>query len=204
MGNEINNIDFSKIILTFVKVLLILIAFILAFDVLELQTISSEISNLLRYLPKLLGALVLFTLGLYIANFIKNALTKLFDSFDLIGGNIIGNMVFYIIITIISVAALNQAGVNTNIISNNLTIILCIVLASIGLAFGLGSKEIISDLLKAYYARKKYNIGQKIKIKNISGIIESVDNISITIKTKESKYILPISEVFSNDVEILD
>ena len=71
--NKYRNIDFSKIILTFVKVLLILIAFILAFDVLELQTISSEISNLLRYLPKLLGALVLFTLGLYIANFIKKA-----------------------------------------------------------------------------------------------------------------------------------
>lgn len=204
LGNEINNIDFSKIILTFVKVILFLIAIILVFDVLELQVISSEISNLLRYLPRLLSALVLFTIGLYIANFIKNALNKLFDSFDLIGGNIIGNMVFYVIITIISVAALNQAGVNTSIISNNLTIILCIALASIGLAFGLGSKEIIRDLLKSYYARKKYMIGQKVIIKNITGTIESIDNISITIKTEKSKHILPISEVFSNDVEVLD
>lgn len=204
LGNEINNINFSKIILTFVKVLLFLISIILVFDALELKTISSEISSLLRYLPRLLGALVLFTIGLYIANFIKKTINKLFDSFDLVGGSIIGNMVFYIIITIISIASLNQAGVNTSIISNNLTIILCIVLSSIGLAFGLGSKDIIKDLLKAYYARKKFIVGQKINIKQITGNIESIDNISITIKTKNSKHILPISEIFNNDVEVID
>ena len=204
LGKGIKNLDISKIILLFIKCTLFLITITLAFEILELQTISSVIGNLLLYLPKLFGAIVLFVLGLYIANFIKSSLNKVFESFDVMGGNIIGNFVFYIIVTIVTVAAINQAGVNTSIISNNLTVILFIVLTSIGLSLALGSKDVISQLMKAFYVRKKYNIGQKIKVKNHTGYIESIDGISLTLNMEPNKIVFPISEIVTNDIEVLD
>ncbi|WP_158841341.1 mechanosensitive ion channel family protein [Polaribacter sp. L3A8] len=204
LGREIRNLDVSKIILLFIKCTLFLITITLAFEILELQTISSVISDLLLYLPKLFGAIVLFILGLYIANFIKSSLNKVFESFDIMGGNIIGDFVFYIIVTIVTIAAINQAGIDTSIISNNLTVILFIVLTSIGLSLALGSKEVISQLMKAFYVRKKYNIGQKIKVKNYTGYIESIDGISLTLNTEPNKVVFPISEIVTNDIEVLD
>ncbi|MCL7763659.1 hypothetical protein MPF19_09560 [Polaribacter sp. Z014] len=204
LGREIKNLNISKIILLFIKVTLFLVTITLAFEILELQTISTVIGNLLLYLPKLFGAIVLFILGLYIANFIKSSLNNVFDSFDIMGGNIIGNLVFYVIVTIVTVAAINQAGVDTSIISNNLTVILFIVLTSIGLSLALGSKEVISQLMRAFYVRKKYNIGQKIKVKNYTGYIESIDGISLTLNTMPNKVVLPISEIVTNDIEVLD
>ncbi|QVY65326.1 hypothetical protein [Polaribacter sp. Q13] len=204
LGREIKNLNISKIILLFIKVTLFLVTITLAFEILELQTISTVIGNLLLYLPKLFGAIVLFILGLYIANFIKSSLNNVFDSFDIMGGNIIGNLVFYVIVTIVTVAAINQAGVDTSIISNNLTVILFIVLTSIGLSLALGSKEVISQLMRAFYVRKKYNIGQKIKVKNYTGYIESIDGISLTLNTTPNKVVLPISEIVTNDIEVLD
>ena len=64
-------------------------------------------------------------------------------------------------------------GINTDIITNNLTIILGAFLASIALAFGLGSKDVIGDLMRSFYTRKNFEVGQKIHFGTITGTIQS-------------------------------
>ncbi|PHQ61399.1 MAG: hypothetical protein COC08_04945 [Maribacter sp.] len=192
----------SAIILSFVKWIMFLIFLIVAADIMNWSIISSEIGNLLRYLPKLFSAIALFMIGLYIASFVKKTILGVFESFELSGSKIISTIVFYVIIVFVSITALNQAGIDTTIITNNVTIILGSFLLAISIGFGLGSKEIIGDLLKTFYARKNYAIGDKIKLNGVEGIIESIDNISVTLMTEKGKTIIPIDEVVSNKVEI--
>ncbi len=191
-----------KVIVAFVKWSMYLIFLIVAADIMNWEVVTEGISDLLLYLPTLFSAIALFMIGLYIANFIKKAIAGLFESFDLNGARLISSLVFYIIVLIITVTALNQAGINTDLITQNLTIILGAFLASMAIAFGFGSKEIIADLLKSFYTRKNFELGQKIKFKNISGTIESIDNITITLKTEKGKIVLPIKEVVENQIEI--
>lgn len=191
-----------NVILGFVKWILYLVFLIVASDIMNWEVVSRGIGDLLLYLPTLFSAIALFMIGLYIANFIKKAFNGLFESFDLSGARLISNLVFYIIVIFITITALNQAGINTELITNNLTIILGAFLASIAIAFGLGSKEIIGDLLKSFYTRKNYEIGQKITFKSVSGTIESIDNITMTLKTGKGKIVLPIKEVVENQVVI--
>lgn len=197
-------IDFkvSKVILSFAKWLLFLVFLIVAADIMNWNIISSEIGNLLRYLPKLFSAIALFMIGLYIANFIKKAVRGVFESFELSGSKIISNIVFYLIVVFITVTALNQAGIDTTIITNNVTIILGAFLLALSIGFGLGSKEVIADLLRAFYTRKNYALGDKIRVNGVEGTIESIDNISITIKTNEGRTVIPIKEVVDNRVEV--
>lgn len=195
-------IDIVNVIASFAKWLLFLVFLIAASDVLNWTIVSVEIGNLLRYLPKLFSAIALFMVGLYIATYVKKAIRGLFDSFDLNGAKNISGLVFYIIIVIITITALNQAGIDTAIITNNLTIILGAFLAAIALAFGFGSKEVVGDLLKAFYVRKNFEIGEKIEVENISGTIESIDNITISIKTKNGRMVLPIKKIVENQVEV--
>lgn len=192
----------SKVILSFVKWLMFLVFLIVAADIMNWNIISSEIGNLLRYLPKLFSAIALFMIGLYIANFIKKAVKGVFESFELSGSKIISNIVFYLILVFITVTALNQAGIDTTIITNNVTIILGSLLLALSIGFGLGSKEIITDLLRAFYTRKNHALGDVIKVNDIEGTIESIDNISITIKTNSGKIIVPIKEVVESRVEV--
>ena len=155
-------------------------------------------------MPRLFSALALFMIGLYIANFIRKAIKGVFESFDLNGSKIISSLIFYIICIIITVTALNQAGIDTDIITNNLTIILGAFLLTLAIGFGFGSKEIIGDLLRAFYTRKNFEIGQKIRFKGIEGVIESVNNVTMTLKVENGKLVLPVKDVVENEVEILD
>ena len=135
------SINLSKVILVFVKFILFLVFLIAAVDILKWTVVSQEISNLLRYLPELFSAIALFMIGIYIANFVRKAIIGTFESFDLGNAKIIGNLVFYLIAILVTITALNQAGIDTDIITNNVTIILGAFLLAIALAFGFGSQR---------------------------------------------------------------
>lgn len=196
-------IDVVKIILGFVKWLLILAFLIVAADILNWQIISVEIGNLLHYLPRFFSALALLMIGFYIGNVVKNTIKRLFDSLELGGSNLVSNLLFYVIVIFMSITALNQAGVDTTIITNNITMILGSFLLAFSLGIGLGSREVVTDLLRSFYTRKTYAVGDKIVIGEDMGTIEAIENNSLTLTTKSGKYVIPIKDVVSQKVEIL-
>lgn len=195
-------IDLTKIILGFVRWFLILVFLIVAADILDWHIISKEIGNLLNYLPRFFSALVLLMLGFYIGNFVKNTIKRLFDSLEFGGSNIVSNLFFYVIVIFMSITALNQAGVDTTIITNNITLILGSFLLAFALGVGLGSREIVADLLRSFYTRKTYVVGDKIVIDGDEGTIKAIDNNSLTLETQEGKFVIPIKDVVSQKVQI--
>ena len=102
----------------------------------------------------------------------------------------------------VTITALNQAGIDTDIITSNFTMILGAFLFAIALGFGLGSREVFADVLKMFYTRKNYMVGDKISIGDLEGTIEAIDNITLTLKTKDGKVVIPIDDVVSNRVHI--
>ena len=79
------NFNIIKISTKFVKWVLYIMILIVVTDILNLTIVSEEIKNFLGYLPKLFSALIIFTVGLLLANFIKKAIKCFFESMDLSG-----------------------------------------------------------------------------------------------------------------------
>ena len=202
-GESSLKIQPTKIIITAIKWVLILIFIIVGSELLGLKMVSEQLSSLIAYLPKLISALVIFAIGIYVANLVKKALFSLFKSLELTGGSLVGNVAFYIIAIVVTVTALNQAGINTDLITSNLTIILGAILASFTIAFGLGSRDVITRLLFGYYTRKNIQEGNKVIINGFKGVVGSVDNICVVLITEEGKLILPIKDIVDNQIEII-
>ena len=93
------NFDTIKIVSKFVKWVMYVVLLIMVSDVMGLEIISNQVSNLLSYLPQLFAALVIFIIGLLFANFVKNGLKSLFESMDLSGGKMISQVVFFLLLT---------------------------------------------------------------------------------------------------------
>jgi hypothetical protein len=198
------NFNVIKIVSKFVKWVMYIMIIIIVTDILNLTMVSEEIKNLLRYLPKLFSALIIFTIGLLLANFIKKGIKSFFESMDLSGSKIISQIVFLLLLVFISITALNQGGVDTEIITSNITMIIAAFLLAFSIAFGLGAQKIVGDLLRTFYARKTYEIGQIIEFKDIKGEVEAIDNIAVRIKTKEGKLVIPIKDIVESQVKIQD
>jgi len=202
-GESSLKIQPTKIIINSIKWILILIFIIVGSELLGLRMVSEQLSNLIGYLPRLISALIIFSVGIYVANLVKKTLISMFKSLEITGGNLVGNISFYLIAIIVSVTALNQAGVNTDLITSNLSIILGAILASFTIAFGLGSSDVLKRLLFGFYTRKNINIGDKVVINGLEGVVDNVDNISVVLITEKGKVIIPIKEIVDNQVEII-
>ncbi|WP_242205416.1 mechanosensitive ion channel family protein [Aestuariivivens insulae] len=196
------NFDTIKIVSNFVKWVLYIILIVMVLDIMNLNMVSERISDILSYLPQLFTALIIFTVGLIFSNLIKKGVRSFFESMELSGAKLISQIVFIIILTFVTITALNQAGVDTNIITNNITMILAAFLLAFALAFGFGAQKVVSDLLKTFYTRRTYEIGQVIEFHDIKGEVETINSISVTLKTDKGKLVVPIKDIVESRVRI--
>jgi len=202
LGEKKVKIDLLKIVLTTVKILLILVFTMVFAQVLGLTSLSEGISSMFSYLPTLFSAILILAGGLFLASTVKKATLALFESMGVGGSKVISGTLFYLIAFFVSITALNQAGIDTEIITSNFTMILGAFLFAAALGFGLGSRDVFSDVFKMFYARKMYMVGDKISFGDVEGSIEAIDNISVTLKTKEGRLVVPIKDVLAAKVSV--
>lgn len=204
LKNSSLEVDPQKIILQFVKVFILLLIIIIGSDIFGLTVVSRQIGRIIDYLPQFFSALIIFIGGFYLANYVKNLIKTLFNSFDFNGASILGNILFYIILIFTILTSLNQAGINTDLITNNLSLIIGALFLTIAIAFGLGSKDIVYRILLSFYANKNFEVGQKIIIDDeIEGTIISIDNISLILHTGEKQIVYPIKVISNKKIQII-
>lgn len=203
-GSTTVNVVLTKFILGAVKWLLILVFVMAGSGIFGLDSVSGAIKSFIAYLPQLLTALGIFIGGVYLGTVVKKAINTMFKSLELSGGNLVGNIAFYLIVVFLSITAFDQAGIDTSVIKSNLTLVIGSVLLSFTIAFGLGSRDIVKKLLYGFYNRKNLGIGQKIKVGEHEGTIVAIDNICMTLVGNDGKVILPIDLVANEKIEILE
>ena len=78
-------------------------------------------------------------------------------------------------------------------------------LVAFALAFGLGAREVVSDLLKTFYTRKTFEVGKKIEFEGEIFEVDAIENISVVLKDKDNKkVIVPIKDITESRIKVVD
>jgi len=215
LGDKINEIDviekssfnfvLSEIISKCVYYILFLLFAMVSAEVLEFKAVSDLFNDIFNFIPKLIAAGIVLTIGLVIADLLKNIVNTTTKSLGIPSAKIIGSFVFYFIVLMTVVTALTQIGIDTDFISNNLTVILGGAVFAFGLGYGIASKDTMSNFLASFYSKDKFKLGNKIKIEDVSGEIIEMDNSTMTILGNDNqKIIIPLRKLTTETVEIID
>ena len=193
----------ANLVSKFIYWIIMLLVFVMATDTLGLQVVSQEISKLISLLPTLLSAVILFIIGVYIATFIRDVTRAATSTLSIGAGKAISNVVFYFLVTIVTLTALKQANVDTSIITSNVTLILGAFLGGAALAYGLAARNVMTNMLGAFFNRRKFVKGQHIEVAGVIGRVVDMDNISITIVTEtEDLVILPAKVLLDEQIRV--
>ncbi|MBK8566992.1 MAG: mechanosensitive ion channel [Saprospiraceae bacterium] len=211
-GEKINETEFAtkanfKIVLSsflskLVYYLLMLVFVMAATDVLGMPIVSQMVSDLIGYLPRLLSALVLFVLGIYLAEFVKNIVLTTTNALGISSGKIIANFVFYLIFLTLTISALAQASIETSLITSNLTVILGGVVMAFAIGYGFASKDTMANFLASFYSKNKVRVGDYVQIDGSKGRVIAMDSTSITLQGEGKIIVIPLSKLTSDKVEI--
>lgn len=183
----------------------ILVIFIIAItDVLGMTGVKSSIAGILSQAPKFFVALIIFIFGYYVSRLIQKAVYTATNSIGISGARVISNIVFYVIMIFVSITALEQTGMNTDLISNNITLILGAILLAFAISYGIASRGIVNNMLSSYYGKGKFKIGQVIEVLDIRGKIIKIDSISVTLENNNHSIVIPSKILIENQVKILE
>ena len=173
-----------------------------ATEVLGLPIITSWLSGLGLYLPNILIAAAIIFLGVIGGRLLRDIITTASGTVVLIYGHILGRLAQYGIILITIMIAVEQVGINVAILTGVIDILLAAILFGAALAFGLGARTSVSNILASYYVQNRYREGQTLKIGDIEGRIIQITSTAVIIETAEGQISVPAKK-FSEDASTL-
>ncbi len=208
--NEIEIIEKSKIKLKFSKIIskvvyyfLLLFFMVAATDVLEMPAVSELVINIFNLIPKLIVAMIVLVVGTLLADMMKGVVQTGLTSLGIPSARMIGNFVFYFLMINIVISSLTAAQINTEFLSQNISILIGGIVLSFAIGYGLASQSSMSNFLASYYSKGKFDIGDTITVDGVSGKVVEIDKSSmIIIAENGNKVILPLNKVSNSKIEI--
>jgi len=196
------NISASEIIGKFVRGIIILLAFVGACDQLGLGMVSEKIGELINYLPTLFVAIVIFLIGIYFATFIRDLIKGATASLGMSTGKVVSNLVFYFLFIMVTLTALDQAGIDTTVITSNMLIIMGSILTAAAISYGFASRDVLSNILAGYAGRNTFQKGQTIEIEGIKGEIIDITSTSVILQMGNQKMVIPNHDLLTGRVKV--
>jgi flagellar biosynthesis protein FliQ len=147
--------DFTDIVAVVFYWIVILAALVMGFNLLGLSYITDLLSEVLRFVPKVLVALLILAFGAYFARFVGNAVTAYCRNVRLQDADLMGGIARYAILVFVILVALDQVNIGGDIVRQTFLILLAGVVLAVALAFGLGGRDWAADLLERWWPRKK-------------------------------------------------
>lgn len=199
-----NNIRIKpvSIIQRFIYWTFMLVFFLSAAETLGLDIVTAQISALIQYIPQLFTSVIIMAFGFYASDAIKSLVANSCRSFGIPAWKIISNIIFYILLVAISITALNQAGINTDIITSNIYIILGGLVLAFAIAYGFAARNVLASILTAFYVRGNFQLGQMVELEGYKGVIIKMDSVSLTLDTGNEQVVFPLSRLINDKVII--
>ena len=136
----------SEIIGIVVLVGVMLLATVAAIDVLQFEALKQIVAGLLVVFGRILVGLVVFAVGLYLANLAYS----LINSSGSRQANLLGQTARVSIIALVAAMALQQMGIAPNIVNLAFGLLLGAIAVAIALSFGLGGREVAAEQLREW------------------------------------------------------
>lgn len=200
-------LDPSSMVGKIVYWILLLLVWLSTCDALGWTRVSEQLNRLLEFIPDLFIALVFFIVGTYIAGFIRDLIRGATASIGISAGKMISNLVFYFLFMVVSITALEQAGMDTTLITSNLLLIIGTIFIAAAISYGFASRDLLSNILAGFFSRRTFEVGQTIEVNGVKGKIIEMNNIAITILSSESaqvKIVIPAHELIVSKVKIIN
>lgn len=170
---------------------------IAAANTLGLQVVSRALTDLVGYIPNVIAAVLILVFGAYIARLVRDAVTAGMLKANLAFGQTVGIVAQVALIVFVVLVALGQLGINVAILMSNATILVAGVMLALALAFGLGMRDIVGNLVAAYYVGQLVKVGDTLQVAGHIGQVSALRHTSVVLKTTDGYALVPNKEVLT-------
>lgn len=134
-----------------VKWLVLLLFIVAATNLLGLTAVSQAITQLLGYLPHIISALVVLFIGILLSGLVESLVKGALSGYSVATARLVSKIASYIILVFSILAAISELQIAANFIYIFFIGFITTLSLALGLAFGLGSKDLVNQILSDWY-----------------------------------------------------
>lgn len=175
-----------------------------AAQALELEAFSNWLRGAIRYLPQLISGAVVIILGVALGNLARNAIVRGLQSAKEQQRALLGRAAQALIIVIMAVIGLDLIGVDTSVVVTVVGVAVGMFFGAGALAFGLGARTMVSNLIGARSAQRECRVGDVIRVGPVQGRVLQLTRASVVLETEEGRAALPGKLFSEQGMVILD
>ena len=173
-----------------------------AVERLDLTIAASLVSAFAAFLPRLLVGLVIVFAGILAGQVAFPAVQRAAAAAGVPHGTLLARSVQLILIFLGIVTGADHVGIQSTLLTVVVATAVGAVLGGATLAFGLGSRTVVSNIVAVFYLLKTYRVGQVVRIGDIEGPIVAITDTGVLIASREGRVLVPGSR-FSQDTSTL-
>ncbi len=171
--------------------LILIFALLLISDILGLTIIATGMESILQYSPNAMAAILIVFLAVIVGRITSGVIISVGSKVGLTYSKTLGRIAHYLILITAIIIAIDQLGMEVTVLINMIDVALAALLFGAALAFSLGARTSVSNILAAFYVRKMFKVGDYIKIDDTQGRITKIDTTSVILDTETGQAIIP-------------
>lgn len=181
---------------------ILLLFFTAATETLGLPVLATWLAGVSYYLPRVLVGVLIILAGLLAGNLAREGIVAASTAARIPYSGLLGRTAQLVILLIAVVTAVDQIGIESRFLTATITIVIGAVIGGIALAFGLGARTAVSNLIAVHYLRQIYQVGQTVRIGGVEGKIVEITATAVLVESAEGQMLIP-GKQFSEAVSVL-
>jgi small-conductance mechanosensitive channel len=173
-----------------------------AIEALGLPAVSRLVAVATAYLPRILAGILIVFVGLWAGEAVRAVLVRNTRRAGIGQAELLGRAVQVLVLALTFIMAVDQVGINSTVLVIALTIVFAATFGAAALAFGLGARATVSNILAAHYLQKTYHTGDYVRIGPQEGRITEITKTAVVLETEQERTLVPAYR-FSEEASIL-
>lgn len=162
-----------------------------ATSLLGFPIVSKWLQGLAGYLPRALAAAAVLLLGVLSARLIRTVVQATLRRTGFAQAEAFAQLVHILVILVATVVAIDELGVEVTFVIVIATTVMAVLLGGVSLAFGLGARETVRNLMAAHYLSSTFRVGYQVRIGQHQGRIAEIQSTTVLLDTEEGQLHLP-------------
>lgn len=178
------------------------VAVVAAADTLGLVLVGELLANLARLLPQVLAGVLVVFVGVVFAELAQTAVANAAGAAGVPYAGALARAVQLSVIVVSLVMGAHQAGIDSTFLMIALPVALGALLGGAALAFGLGSRTAVSNIIAAHQLTRVHEVGERVRIAGIEGRIEQVTPTAVVLEGADGRIVVP-AKLFGEEIAVI-
>jgi small-conductance mechanosensitive channel len=190
------------IVATIVFWVVLLLFFIAVTETLGLPVLATWLRGVSLYLPRVLMAVLIILAGVLGGNLVRDAVSTTTAFATTSYAPLLGRIAQVVIVSVAVVTAVDQIGIDSHFLTAAVMIVIGALVGGTALAFGLGARTAVSNIVACHYLRQTYRVGHTVRLGDVQGKILEITSTGVILEGTDGRVLIPAS-AFSEAVSVL-